>query len=182
MAAHMAAEHRLARDASLRINCGMHGGSIAWHACLASNQQLHTWRQHRLAHGASLRITYCRQCSAVWHVMPRFKVNSCANGSSVTWLVMPHSHIKGCAHGGSIAWHAVPRVESTAARMAAASLGTWYLALHQVLHACSIAWRVMSGIRPWAERMVAALLGTWSLVSYQVLHTMQHRLACDASL
>ena len=79
----------------------------------------------------------------------------------------------------------MPRFESAAARMAEASLGTWCLALYQVLHACSIAWHgmprftingcthgrsiawhVVPRFESMAARMAAASLGgTWCLAS-----------------
>ena len=43
--------------------------------------------------------------------------------------------VDSCAHGSSIARHLAPRFESTAAHMAAASLGTRCRASYQLLHA-----------------------------------------------
>jgi hypothetical protein len=103
------------------------------------------------------------QCSIAWHWMPCFR-------------------IKGCAHGSRIAWLVMPRFESMAARMAAASLGTWCLARIRYCMQCSIAWHWMPCFRikgcahesriAWlatprfesmAARMAATLLGTWCL-------------------
>ena len=55
---------------------------------------------------------------------------------SIAWHWMPRFRTKGCAHGSSVAWFVMPRFESMAARMAAASPGTWCLvSLNQELHA-----------------------------------------------
>ena len=190
----------VARDASLRINGCTHGGSMS----------LGTW--------CLARISCCMQCSTAWHWMPRIRINGCAHGSRIAWLVMsrfesmaarmaaaslgtwclarisccmrcstawhgmPYFRINGCAHGSRIAWLVTPRFESMAARMAAASLGTWCLARIRYCMQCSIAWHWMPCFRingyahgsriPWlvmprfesmAACMAAASLGTWCL-------------------
>jgi hypothetical protein len=178
------------------------------------------------------------QCSIAWHGMPCFSVKGCAHGSRIAWLVMPRVEslaarmaaasrgtwclarirycmqcsiawhwmprfrINGCAHGSSVAWLATPRFESMAARMAAASLGTWRLARISCCMQCSIAWHwmprdrtkgcahgssvawfMMPRFKSMAARMAAASPGTWCLASLnQELHAMQHRLALDALL
>jgi hypothetical protein len=139
-------QHCLAHDASLRINSCAHGGSIAWHMMPRSNQLLHAmqhcaWHVMPRFESTAARVTaappgiwclaqirYCMQCSIAWHWMPRFKINGCAHGSSVEWLVMP-------------------RFESMAARLAAASLGTWCLAQISCYIQCSIAWHWMPRYR-----------------------------------
>ena len=107
-------------------------------SCLASTQWLHTWQQHRLARHASLCISYCMQCRIAWHLMSR--INSMAVHMAAASLgtlclasyqllhVMQHRlachaslQINGCAHGSSIAWHVMPRFNSMAAHVAAAS-------------------------------------------------------------
>ena len=90
--------------------------------------------------------------------------------------------INGCAHGSSIAWHVMPRFNSMAAHVAAASLGTSCLALYQLLHA------MQNRLAPYVSHQLNGCAHGSSIAWHvmprfvSVLHVMQHRLACHALL
>ena len=152
-----------------------HDASLRINGCThGGSMSLGTW--------CLARISCCMQCSTAWHWMPRIRINGCAHGSRIARLVMP-------------------RFESMAARMAAASLGTCCLArisccmqgsaaqhwmlrfrINSCAHGDRIAWLGCLASDQWlhAWRQHAA----WHMVpsSNQLLHAMQHRLALDASL
>ena len=105
-----------------------HGSRIAWLVMPRVESLAARMAAASLGTWCLARIRYCMQCSIAWHWMPRFRIN-------------------GCAHGSSVAWLATPRFESMAARMAAASLGTWCLARISCCIQCSIAWHWMPRYR-----------------------------------
>jgi hypothetical protein len=157
-----ARQHRLARDASLRINGCTRDGSITWHMVPRSNQILHamqhrvardaslqnqwlrTWQQDCVAYDASLRINGCAHGGRIaWHMVPSLNQLLHANQCSIAWHGMPRFRVDSCEHGSGVAWLAMLRFESMAAHMAAASLGTWCLARISCCMQCSIAWHWM---------------------------------------
>ena len=120
-------------------------------SCLASYQLLHAM-QRRLARHAWLQLNGCAHGSSItWHVMPSFvsvtACNAAAPGTSclvsTQWLHTWQQHhlarhaklrISYCMQCSG-AWHVMPSVNSMAAHMAAASLGTSCQASYQLLHA-----------------------------------------------
>jgi hypothetical protein len=87
-----ARQHRLARDASLRINGCTRDGSITWHMVPRSNQILHAM-QHRVARDASLQNQWLRtwqqRCLARDALLP---INGCAPDGSIAWHMVPSSN------------------------------------------------------------------------------------------
>ena len=150
----------MARDASFRINGCTHGGSFAWHMVPCSNQLLHAM-QHCLARDASLQNqwlhTWQRRCLAR---DASLRINGGTHGCSTAWHMVPSSNQLLHAMQHRLAWDASlqnqwlrtwqqdclardPCFESMAARMAAASLGTWCLSRISCYMQCSIAWHGM---------------------------------------
>ena len=171
----------LARDASLRINGCTHGGST-WHMVGASLESVAACNAASLGTGClASEPMAAHMAAALLRSNASFRIIGCTHGGSMslgTWCLARIS----CCMQGSIAWHVMPRFESMAARVTAASPGIWCLArirycmqcsiawhgmprfkINGCAHGSSIAWLMMPRFASMAARTAAASLGTWCL-------------------
>jgi hypothetical protein len=171
----------LACDASLRINGCTHGGST-WHMVGASLESVAACNAASLGTGClASEPMAAHMAAALLRSNASFRISGCTRGGSMslgTWCLARIS----CCMQGSIAWHVMPRFESMAARVTAASPGIWCLARIRYCMQCSIAWHGMPRFKingcalgsriAWlmmprfasmAARTAAESLGTWCL-------------------